>query len=425
MKRLALLFIIFILAPCFLGAAEEELSLTLDEAVVLALKDNRDILLKAEDVKKAQAKIAEAKAALWPTLTFTGSWLYTRGLYAKDYGQTTTQTTLRHTLYQGGKVSNSIQSNEYARAMSQAILDKTKLETVLNVQKAFYTFLLASDFANCNKEIVENTKAHLAYLQARYDKGQASGSDILRIKESLSNVQEAYEASVNQVALSAALLKNLLYIEEKVKIKLQGDFEYDPQEFAFDEAFVKAMKTRPEIKQYEAQENAAKKGVAIAKAGSRPDISVAADYYGRSHAGAGGVSLTAKNQNDYETIGFTFSWPIFDGWLTKAKVDQAIVDLKEARLAKEKAVKDIALELKDAYLSLNNAIAQVRTAQAEAALYQDTLSSIKQKHGSGIASSLDLADASLGYNISLFNQKQSIYDYIIAKFNFDKATGGL
>jgi UDP-N-acetylenolpyruvoylglucosamine reductase len=46
---------------------------------------------------------------------------------------------------------------------------------------------------------------------------------------------------------------------------------------------------------------------------------------------------------------------------------------------------------------------------------------IEEKHKVGFASSLDLNDASLGYRVSLFNQKQAIYDYLIAKASFDKA----
>jgi hypothetical protein len=33
-------------------------------------------------------------------------------------------------------------------------------------------------------------------------------------------------------------------------------------------------------------------------------------------------------------------------------------------------------------------------------------------------------DANLKYEISAFNRKQAIYDYILAKASFDKATGG-
>ena len=418
--RLALILIIFILiSPLILKA--EEVSLTLDEAIAIALRDNRDVLLKAEEVKKAKEKIAEAQASLFPNLTFTGGWTDTRALYTKDSSQTATQATLKQYLYKGGKIINTIEQNKYKLVVSSALFDKTKLDVVLNVQKAFYTLLLAEEFTHLNKGIVDNTRQHLNSQEARYQDGQASESDILKIKESLSSVDEAYQASLNQVEASQELLRDLLYLSKDLQITPRAQFSYEPKDIAYDEGFLKAMQKRPEIRQYEAQEKADKKAIEITKADNRPSIYASWDYYSRSH-----VSATAtRNWNDYNVLGLTFSWPIFDGWATKAKVEQAIIDLKATQLLKEKVTKDIALELKNAYLDLKNAIARLNSIQAEIEVYKNALSVIEKKYKAGIASSLDLDDVSLGYAVSLFNQKLADYDYILAKAGFDKATGGM
>lgn len=422
MKRISLFMAAFvILLPCSLLAAD--ISLTLDEAIAIALRDNRDILIKAQDIKKAKEKISEARAGLLPSVTFSGTWADTRGLYAKDIASVKTQTTLKQYLYKGAKTVNTIKYNQYGASVAEALLDKTKLEIIFDVQKSFYTLLLAKGLSGLNKEILDNVKAHLSSLTLRYQNGEASESDILNIKKSMSNIEEAYELSLNQVEAAQSLLKNLLYTQENIKINPQGEFLYELLEVAYDEAFLKAMRTRPEIQQYEAQEKAAKKSVEIAKADSRPAIYASWDYYSNSIA-----QLTfspTKAWNDYNVVGVTFSWPVFDGWATKAKVEQAIVDLKEAGYQKQKIIRDIALELKTAYLSLKNSIAGIKAAESDLRLYKDNLSAIKQKNQSGIASFLDLDDAVLSYNISEFNRKQAIYDYIIAKASFEKATGGI
>lgn len=419
MRRLIFILILSIfIFPLWLRA--EEVSLRLDEAVAIALRVNRDILLKASDVQKAKLKIAQAQSSLFPSLSFTGDWTDTRGYYTKDIGQTTTQATLKQNLYKGGKIINTIKYNEYGFDIAQAVLDKTKLEIVLNVKKAFYTLLLANEYANLNQGILKNTKEHLQFLQARYANGQASESDILKIKDSLESVQQAYAASLNQIESSSTLLRNLLYLSEEVQIKPNAEFNYETKELAYDQAFLRAMSTRPEIRQYEAQVKANQKGIEIAKADGRPTIYASWDYYSSSN-----LSATAtRNWNDYNAIGFTFSWPVFDGWQTKAKVEQAIIDLKEAQLSKEKTIKDIAQELKNAYLDLQNAIAKMQAMEAKINLYKDTLRVAEEEYKTGIASSLDLSDVSLSYAVSLFNQKEAIYDYIIAKAKFDKATGG-
>jgi len=422
-KRLILLIILFIFIGCPLLRAEE-ITLTLDEAVAIALRGNRDILLKSEEVKRAKLKISEAQANLYPSLTFTGVWKDTRDFYPKpDLGQTTTQFTLKQYLYRGGKTINTIAQQENKWEVTQALLDKSKLDTILTVQKAFYLFLLTKDISDLNKKILENTLEHLTMVSKRYRKGQVSESEVLRIKESLANVKKAYSASLNQAEVSEALLKNLLFLEETIKINPVGFFVYQPKEVVYDEAFLKAMKNRPEIRQYEAQERADKKAIEIVKADNRPSIYASWDYYSSSTTTA--TFTSSKAWQDYSIIGFTFTWPIFDGWATKSKVEQAIVDLKETQLTQEKVKRDITLELKNAYLSLGDAIAKMRAVESEVLLYEDNFTTAQGQYKKGIASSLDLHDADLKRQVALFNRNQAIYDYLIARVSFDKSTGGL
>jgi outer membrane protein len=389
--------------------------------VALALRDNRTILLKTEDIKKAKEKIAEASASLFPSLTLTGGWTDTRGLYAKDLGQTTTQATLKQYLYRGGKTIATLNQNRDKLEVSQALLDTAKLGTIVSVKNALYTLLLAREFSGVNKGIVANTQAHLTATEARYKNGQASESDILKFKDYLGSVEQAHEASLNQVETAQAVIRNLLYLDEEVTVIPDVSLVYEPRQVAYEEGFLKAMKARPEIRQYEAQEKVDAKSIEVLKADNRPSVYASWDYYSRSHLSV----TTSRNWNDYNVIGVTFSWPVFDGWATKAKIEQALIDVKETRLAKEKTIKDIALELKNAYVALKNSIAAVKAQETQLASYKDVLSATEDKYKAGIASVLDVHDASLSYEISLFNQKQALYDYVVAKSNFDKATGAM
>lgn len=420
MKRL-ILFVCFLFSYC-VSTMAQEVYLTDEEAVAIALRDNRLILLKTQDVEKAKLKIAEAQSGLFPSVDFTGGWSYTAGYYDKDISQTASQFTFKQYLYQGGKVINGIKYDGYKFEVTRALLDKAKLETMLGVYKAYYTLLLSSDFVGLNSEILKNSRGHLEYMRARYDKGESSSADILRAQSSLAAVEQAYEASVAQKESAQVLLSNLLYLDKDVRVIPRGEFKFEPKETAFDQGFLKAMQARPEIRQLEAQAKADKSAIEVAKAGGRPEIYASWDYYSRSHAVVS--TINTKNWNDYNIFGLTFSWPVFDGWKTKAKVEQAIVDLKQTQLSREQLVRDIALEVKNAYLDLKNAIEQIKAAAADIALYKDNLATAEQRYKQGEVSLLDKEDAGIKYAVSIFNNDQAVYDYIIAKFNFDKATGG-
>ena len=407
---------------CGFEAFAGEIALSFNEAVAIGLRDNRDILLKAQDVEKAKQVIAEAQAGIFPTLTYTGNWFYTAGLYTKDISQSSSQVGLKQYLYRGGKVINSIKYSGYKLEVAQSLLDKAKLKIIFDFSRAYYTLSLSNFYVELNKVILENSQQHLDYINARYKNGQASETDILQAQAVLSNVGQAFESSKAQQEAARALLNNLLFLDKDVLVVPSTEFKFTPKDIAFDQGFLKAMQTRPEIKQFEAQLKADQRAIAVQRAGNRPDIYASWDYYGRSHSVT--TTVNTRNWNDYNVFGLTVLWPIFDGWQTKAKVQQAIIDLKQTQLGKEKLIQDIVLEVRDTYLSLKNSVDQISASQADVSFYKQNLLTAQEKYAQGLVSLLDKDDAQLKYAVSVFNQQQSTYDYLIAKFNFDKATGG-
>lgn len=421
MKRLPVLLFTLFFGLAGVAAAEaaaETVSVTLDEAVFLALRNNRDVLLKTQDLKKAKAKINEARAAFFPTLTFTGTLSRAMELYSKDMSTTTTQTSLKQYLYRGGKTLNTLAYNQYAADISTALLEKTKQDLVLSVKTAFYALLLSREYVSLNRQIVTNAEEHFRYVRERYAKGLASASELIAMKASLANVRQVYLISLNDKEALAAQLKNLLYLDQSVALEPRGRLAYALKDLMYDVALLKAVKDRPEIHQYEAQIKASRRAVDIAKADSRPSIYASWDYYSRSASAAG-----KRGWEDYHTAGLVFSWPIFDGWATKSKVEQAIADLRSAEILKDKTVQGVALDLKTAYLAYQDALEEIKSAGSQLDVYADQLSVAQKKFKNGHVSTLDLNDAMLKYEISVFNRTQAVYDYLIARSQFDKATG--
>jgi len=420
-KRFILLLIIMLLIlPLARG---QDISLTLPEAIYIALRENPQVLLKENELKKAKKKIAEAKSALLPSLNLSFSFSETQGYYSKDTQQQNASLGLKQTLYSGGKIINTIRLNEDNFEITQAILDKTKIELIFNTAKAFYSLLLAEELAQLNNEILKNTTSHLEAINVRYQNGQASSLEVENIKKNQKKAEENYENSLNQIQELKSLIKNLLHLNEEVNISASGEFTYAPEEIAFDEAFVTALGKRPEIKQYEAEISRAKKSAEIVRAGNRPTVYASWDYYSRSHSTS--IIGPSKNPNDYNVVGLSLSWPIFDGWQTKLRLDEAMLDIKQAQIAKDMVKRDIGLELKNAYLALKDALSKIKTAEAETSFYANNYQTVKEKYSQGIASNLDLSDAQIQNQTAFFNRNKAIYEYIVAKLAFEKATGGL
>ncbi|TAN62576.1 TolC family protein [bacterium] len=403
------------------NAQEQPVILTLDESLAIALRDNKDILLNTEKLAQLKSGIGEARSGFLPQVNINSYATRSRGLYRKDVNNYSFQAGIKQYIYQGGKAANTLKQARYeAQAQGQELARVTD-EIILEVKKAFYTLLIAKEFARINDQILDNSGKHLRSALLRYEKGEISESEVLKAKYLLAQGRQLHESSLNQLESAGILLKNILCIEEKTDVDIEGDFSYTPKEAAVDEAILKALSLRPEIKQYEAKVQADSAGVEISKAAGRPSIYGSFDYYSRST-----TSLTfspSKGWQDYNVIGFTLSWPVFDGWAAKYKVEQAISGLKQTRILQDKLKADVAAEVRDAYLSLGTALGALEAGKKDIELYADNLKVIQEKYKGGISSDLDLEDARLAFFISEFNRRQGVYDYLIARSKLDKAIG--
>jgi len=403
-------------APGFAGG----LSMSLDEAVTIGLRENRGGRMQEEELVKAKAAIAEARSELFPGASVAGGWSDTRGLYDKDISGYTAQAGLSQLIYTGGRVMSAVRIGEQSYRAAEAVLDQERLELVYAIKKTFYAVLLADEFVSVNKQIYGNTREHYDSVSARFAAGQASGSELISMKASLASVKQVLDASHNQAESARAVLRSLLFLDQDVMIRPSGGLEFDAREIAYDAAFLRAMRSRPEIRQVQARVQAAGLAVELAQSGNRPTVKASWDYYARNRL----LSGAEKNRNDYNIAGISVTWPVFDGWQTKARVERALVEVKQAQLLREKTGADISVDVKTAYLGLATALDRIKAAEDQVAEYKDKTSVARAQYGKGLVSLLELNDALLQYTIAVFSQTQSIYEYMIAKALFDKATGG-
>ena len=263
----------FLLSAAFpAGAEEKNIVFTLDEAIAIALRDNRDIRWNQEKLRQAALEIDEARSGYFPEVTLGSSAIDTRGLYKKDIVSYSFSAGAKQYLYKGGKTVNTLKQAEHKSELQGAILEKAVLDTLAKVKKAFYALSLAKELARINSEILENAKEHYVAIRARYEKGEASESEVLRYESNLAVQESLSEEALNQKENALEVLKNILSLQDNTEFNIVYNFEYSPRQIAIDEAILSALRQRPEIKQYEAQQAVDTKAVAIARADNRPSI---------------------------------------------------------------------------------------------------------------------------------------------------------
>lgn len=396
-------------------------ALNLKEALSIGLRDNRDIILDQEKLEQAKIKVKESQGAFFPEITLGGATTNTRELYNEDIVSHSFSASLKQYIYRGGKNVSALKEARYRKEFQEALLNKTRLNISSRIKKAFYTILITEEFVRLNLKVMDNKKAHYDYFKDRHSKGESHKQELSDAEYDLLRARSLYEASQNQLIDSYEAFKNTLYLDEGINVVLEGALEYIPKALAVDEAILKALALRPDIRQYEARARADKASIEKVKSGARPEIYASFDYFSRSTSY---LSFSpGRGWQDYHTMGVALRWPIFDGWVTKAKVEEAISTLKQDHILQDKLKVDLTLEVKEAYLSLKTAITKQKPTAKDIELSRERLNTARARYAKGLLSNLDLDDAKLSLSLADFNQKESLYDCLTAKADLDKAMG--
>jgi outer membrane protein TolC len=437
-EKLIRVFVLNLLLLFFVPAVQgEQYNLNLDQCLKMAYEKNKILLQSEEKINAAKYQIDEARSGFYPQLSFSGS--YTRlgrvpgfdfeGMSFGDIQIPPSKTeigtannynltlSLQQPLFTWGRIKNSYHISKYGLSLTREEYRKTRQEIKFNVTDLFYNILLARELIKVREGSIARTEDHLATVQERYDKGYASEFDVLRVKVQLANAKPPLVQAKNLYHLSLDNLKNLLGISLGYSVNLEGSLSFDPIEVDKNQAEYFAFQNRSELKLVNQQRRIGRKALALAKAGNKPSLFGSANYeYKRPF----------YSEDEWKTdwnFTLSLSLPIFDGFLTRAKVRGAKSNLKQLDIT-EKQIKDkIKLDISQAISDLNLARENIISQQENVKQARESLRIATVQYQKGMLTNLELMDTEFALTVAETNHLQALSDYLIAKARYEKAIG--
>ena len=451
---------IFILTFLFnINSSAQERILTIDEAVNIALKKNRDISIAVLNVQKAGAAVDEAFGYALPSLDLSGSFshflkkpkmlfpdfeaLLTNASYSilfdenviprddnkfrpmnnvlQSFAQSnnfSTDVTLTQTLF-SSTVFRGIGASQIYYDLAKADLNSTVSKTVLSVQKTFYGVLLSSEVFEITKQSFENALDNLDDVKALYKQGLVSEFDMLQAEVQVENIRPVLLQMENNLKTAKDGLKMLLGIEQSESIEVQGDFSYEPFYFSEESDLInEALTQNFEIKTLDLKKQVDEAFVDLDVSEYWPTLAAFGQY---SYAG----SSDNWDFNTYSsaTVGLSLSINLWQGNRTKNAVQQSTIVYKqtEEQLNQLKDytilnVKSKLMELKRVESVLD---AQKRTVQVAQRAYE--IATIRYKEGAG--SQIEIQNSDLALKQARLNEIQTTYSHIVTKFELEQILG--
>lgn len=391
--------------------------LTLEECIRAALDNHPDLAAAASRIDARQASVGQAASSARPQVSAGAS--YTRSdntVVNNDSGSYNTNVQASQTLFDWGRNDLGIKGAKTEMDAATADYLAARDTVINNVRAAYYGLNLAVREQEIARTRYENYERRLDWARSYYQAGSTAKIEVTKAEADLANsklavVKSDASAEKYRSELASAMGAPMLQIAQ-----VQDVLEPDGWNVQMETAVSTALENRPELAAQRKRVDYAKINLELQMKGKSPSISASAGYnlYG-----------SAPFDENGWTAGVSLSVPIFDGGLTKSKIEGARADMTTAEAQYESLANSVILEARRAWESLREA-RQSLDASIESERYaKETLELAQGRYKAGVGSSLEISDAVETYSSAQNSTAASLYNYQNAKLQLQKAMGGL
>ena len=211
MKKLFLTLTILLSVPVF---AEK---ITVQEAVEMAIKNNKDIKISMLDYERSQLDVDKAWKDAYFKINYTAEANYffkTINSFATSYDQMYSQNiTLTQPLYTGGGIRAGIKIGKDYETFYKLSLDKTRKDVILSTIDAYIALLNAQNNLEVLKISKETLNKNLEIQKAKYDLRMVTKPDYLESERSVAEIEATVTDGSLQIRLAKEVLANLTGIK--------------------------------------------------------------------------------------------------------------------------------------------------------------------------------------------------------------------
>lgn len=375
-------------------------TLSLATAVDGALCRNPTTLAAWAQAREQAANVGAAESAWVPSITGTASGARAAGgthvdpqgeyvSYSQNTGDAAVQ--LSWVLYDFGARTGRISSARRLLDAAALTTDSTVQQTVLSVVQAFYGAIAAEDNLLALQEDVARYEQILEIARGLRTGGVASLADVLQVETAREQAELLRVQAEGAVKTARGTLAVTLGLRADEQYPLQGD-PVPEQLPALTSRVAQLIDTaasqRPDLAAARAQRDSAKSDLQVAKAAGWPTISLAG---GRDFSESTGVP-----RQSYNTIGVSFSWPIFTGYNVTYGVRHAEAALEASEINVEQVRLNVTRDVWNGYYGLDSANRQVASSKALLHTAEQNEDVALGRYKSGVATIIDLLTAEAG-----------------------------
>jgi len=457
--RTSLLLILFTIAITSLSY-----SLTLQQAIDLAMKNNKGFLSQNNQYQQARWNEKNALTNFLPKVNFnamsvtidndtyeaaneimqlpvydpTGTpngnyvpisaGMLSGGVYKTTY---TTDLTIQQPIFNGGKIILGYKIARLNSGAAQQNLESMKNELQYEVAGTYFNILRLQDMISIAGKSLASSKAQHKKITEKFDVGMAKKSDVLQWQVKVENDNITVEEIKNALNILKTSWFNLLGLEKLSKASMPDKIDLTYYDWEINNIhtmnevtkydtlthILSLVKTQnPDMKNLAFAEKIAKTAHTLAITNFLPSLNL---QYTRTFDQDNKLNFNgAKSWN----VAAVFSLPLFHSGSNFTNLKRSSFEYKSTQLQLEDARQKLLMAAENSLYQLITKAKRVVSSKLAYKNAQENYKIVNDLFDQGMITNVELMDAEVMLYGSELNVQTSYYDYILAKYALNKYT---
>jgi len=411
--------------------------LTLQDAILIGLKNNFDISISKEEYNIAKLNNKQGTAGRWPSLDIglsslnryyntpsldTSSMDYVRG--DQYTNSLTPYVELRWLLFDGLSVNMNKKKLDLLEQFSSGYSTIVIENTIQAIILGYYFALLEIERLKVLLEVKELSGDRYFYEMMRKDLGTAVTFEVLQAKNSFYSDSTNYLLQELNVKNAFLRLNLLLGQPPSTQYMLVDSFQVDIQYYDLQDMMDKMMLNNTNLKNQYINQEILRKDISIAKSNLWPSLSMRAG----ADLSQGWYDWEKHEANTYTYdyyANFTLSFNLFNGGNTRRAIKTAQINEKIGTLEinqMEQTLENLLVNQFDLY-GIRYQLLEVADVNLESAKLN--LEIATDKYRNGTINSFNFRDVQLIFLNASSRKLNAIYDLLDSQTELLRLTGGI
>ncbi len=415
--------------------------LTVDQAVQIALANNRNLKIVSLGLDSSKEKLAAEKTRRLPsfnTYVFASQLLQPINftVQAGQFGtypgigpipatNTNITTPSQPTAYVFGtasqplltlyKINIHIHGEELSVEQAVQKVREERISIVDDVRQAYYSIVEIQNAIDATEASIKQYE-ELDRITTQYlDEQVVLKSELLEVKAKLADEEFKLLQYQDKLASAKESLNNLLGRDINTPFSAVNPTELSTAEDNLPQAQALALAQNPKVKEAEITVKQADNARRLVKSQYLPDLGASFHYLSPF-----GVNFVPQNVMG---IGFEFNWEPFDWGRRRDEVNEKVIAVEQSKLSLDDTKAQILINLDTQFRALHEARVAVSVATAKKEASTEKLREVTQKYAQQTALLRDVLQQQSAVEGSNAEYNEAMAKFWTAKANFQKAIG--